>query len=58
MRKVLLIEDDPTITDFMEVVGQKDIIVTIAHNRHGSFEMCLQEDSLDLIFARFRFARH
>ncbi|MFP1647006.1 response regulator transcription factor [Enterococcus mundtii] len=49
MRKVLLIEDDPTITDFMEVVLAKEHYrVTIATTGMEALHV-FQEDSFDLI---------
>jgi len=49
MRKVLLIEDDPTITDFMEVVLAKEHYrVTIATTGMEALNV-FQEDSFDLI---------
>ncbi|MDK4210672.1 response regulator transcription factor [Enterococcus mundtii] len=49
MRKVLLIEDDPTITDFMEVVLTKEHYhVTIAITGMEALHV-FQEDSFDLI---------
>ncbi|PQC29259.1 response regulator transcription factor [Enterococcus mundtii] len=49
MRKVLLIEDDPTITDFMEVVLAKEQYhVTIATTGMEALNV-FQEDSFDLI---------
>lgn len=49
MRKVLLIEDDPTITDFMEVVLAKEHYhVTIAITGMEALHV-FQEDSFDLI---------
>ncbi|MGM0329890.1 response regulator transcription factor [Enterococcus sp. AZ084] len=49
MRKVLLIEDDPTITDFMEVVMAKEHYhVTIATTGMEALHV-FQEDSFDLI---------
>lgn len=49
MRKVLLIEDDPTITDFMEVVLVKEHYrVTIATTGMEALHV-FQEDSFDLI---------
>lgn len=49
MRKVLLIEDDPTITDFMKVVLAKEHYhVTIATTGMEALHV-FQEDSFDLI---------